>query len=91
MTSNVSGLISPLQGIIPPLVTPMCDRDTLDCEGLERLVEHVLAGGVHGLFILGTTGEAPRSHKTKLSLRYVVLRDMQRYSHLCLQPCLVGR
>jgi 4-hydroxy-tetrahydrodipicolinate synthase len=49
----------PLRGIIPPLVTPLRDRDRLDHAGLERLVEHVLAGGVHGLFLLGTTGEAP--------------------------------
>lgn len=48
-----------LVGIVPPLVTPLAARDALDVEGLERLVEHVLAGGVHGLFILGTTGEAP--------------------------------
>jgi 4-hydroxy-tetrahydrodipicolinate synthase len=47
------------RGVIPPLVTPLSDRDTLDEAGLERLIEHVLAGGVHGLFILGTTGEAP--------------------------------
>jgi 4-hydroxy-tetrahydrodipicolinate synthase len=33
-------------------------RDELDVEGLERLVEHVLDGGVHGLFLLGTCGEA---------------------------------
>lgn len=49
----------PLTGIIPPMVTPLCDRDSLDVGGLERLVEHILAGGVHGLFILGTTGEGP--------------------------------
>ncbi len=49
----------PLQGIIPPMVTPLRDRDTLDLTGLERLVEHILDGGVHGLFILGTTGEGP--------------------------------
>ncbi|MDR1022012.1 MAG: dihydrodipicolinate synthase family protein [Prevotellaceae bacterium] len=48
----------PLKGIIPPLVTPLLDSDTLDVDGLERLIEHVIAGGVHGLFILGTTGEA---------------------------------
>ena len=41
------------------MVTPLSDRDTLDDAGLERLIEHILAGGVHGLFILGTTGEAP--------------------------------
>ena len=59
MESNSNLLPSPLRGIIPPLVTPLLDRDTLDIAGLERLIEHILSGGVHGLFILGTTGEAP--------------------------------
>ena len=49
----------PLRGIVPPMITPLSDRDTLDHAGLARLVEHILAGGVHGLFILGTTGEGP--------------------------------
>ena len=48
-----------LEGVIPPLVTPLRDRDTLDAEGLERLIERVTEGGVAGLFILGTTGEGP--------------------------------
>lgn len=48
---------SPLSGIIPPLVTPLLGNDTLDVASLENLVEHLIAGGVHGLFILGTTGE----------------------------------
>jgi 4-hydroxy-tetrahydrodipicolinate synthase len=47
------------RGVIPPLVTPLSDSDTLDQAGLERLLEHVLSGGVSGIFILGTTGEAP--------------------------------
>ncbi|MBI4977108.1 MAG: dihydrodipicolinate synthase family protein [Spirochaetes bacterium] len=46
-------------GIIPPLVTPLKDNDTLDIEALERLVNHVITGGVHGIFLLGTTGEGP--------------------------------
>jgi 2-dehydro-3-deoxy-D-pentonate aldolase len=54
----IRSLPSPLRGIVPPLVTPLLDNDRLDAEGLERLIEHVLAGGVHGLFILGTSGEA---------------------------------
>jgi 2-dehydro-3-deoxy-D-pentonate aldolase len=49
----------PLRGIVPPLATPLSGRDELDLTGLDRLIEHVLAGGVHGLFILGTTGEGP--------------------------------
>lgn len=46
-------------GIIPPLVTPLLDEDTLDVEGLDALIEHVVEGGVHGIFLLGTTGEGP--------------------------------
>jgi 4-hydroxy-tetrahydrodipicolinate synthase len=61
-----SVLPKPLRGIIPPLVTPLSGRDTLDVPGLERLIEHVLQGQVHGLFILGTTGEAPSlSHRLR--------------------------
>ena len=41
------------------MVTPLLDSGALDPESLERLIEHIIAGGVHGLFILGTTGEAP--------------------------------
>jgi len=48
-----------IQGIVPPLITPLLGPDRLDLAGLERLVEHMLAGGVHGFFILGTTGEGP--------------------------------
>jgi len=59
MESNSNVLPRPLRGIIPPMVTPLLERDTLDAAGLERLIEHILTGGVHGLFILGTTGEAP--------------------------------
>lgn len=75
-----------LQGIIPPMVTPLRDRDELDVAGLERLVEHILAGGVSGLFILGTTGEGP-------SLSYRLRREM--IDRVCRQanrrvPVLVG-
>src|SRR5690625_7694769 len=44
-------------GIIPPMITPLIQPDKLDLEGTEKLIEHILEGGVHGLFILGTTGE----------------------------------
>jgi len=53
------------------MVTPLVDNDHLDVEGLGRLVEHILSGGVHGLFLLGTTGEAP-------DLPYEVRRDLVR-------------
>src|SRR5690349_2273303 len=46
-----------LTGVIPPIVTPLLDRDKLDLDGLQRLIERTLNGGVTGLFLLGTTGE----------------------------------
>jgi len=53
LTNNV------LKGIIVPMVTPLKDENRLDIKGLEQLIDHLINGGVHGLFILGTTGEAP--------------------------------
>lgn len=41
------------------MITPLLDHNTIDVAGLEHLIEHILSGGVHGLFILGTTGEGP--------------------------------
>ncbi len=58
----------PLQGVIPPMITPLTERDTIDEAGTERLLNHVIAGGVAGVFILGSTGEAP-------SLSYRLRRD----------------
>jgi 4-hydroxy-tetrahydrodipicolinate synthase len=67
--TKISRLPRPLRGIIPPLVTPLLSPDALDHRGLETLVERVIAGGVHGAFILGTTGEGP-------SLSYALRREM---------------
>jgi dihydrodipicolinate synthase/N-acetylneuraminate lyase len=73
-------------GIIPPMVTPLRDRDALDVAGLERLIEHILAGGVHGLFILGTTGEGPSlSYRLRKELIERTCRQVNRRV-----PVLVG-
>lgn len=66
-----------LGGVVVPLATPLAAVDTLDVGGLERLVEHVIAGGVHGIFVLGTTGEGPSlSHETQRSLVRHVMRQV---------------
>ena len=54
----------PLRGIIPPVITPLLNNNEIDQQGLEKLIEHLISGGVHGVFLLGTTGEA-----TNLSYR----------------------
>jgi len=48
-----------IKGIIPPMITPLTNDGKLDHNGLKNTIEHILNGGVHGLFILGTTGEGP--------------------------------
>jgi 2-dehydro-3-deoxy-D-pentonate aldolase len=47
----------PLRGIVPPLVTPLTDAGKLDARSYAALIDRVIEGGVHGLFLLGTTGE----------------------------------
>ncbi|MDF2157274.1 4-hydroxy-tetrahydrodipicolinate synthase [Algoriphagus sp. CAU 1675] len=56
-------LPKPFRGIIPPLITPLLADLSLDQTSLEKILEHVIAGGVDGVFILGTTGEAPSLSK----------------------------
>lgn len=46
-----------LHGIVPPIVTPYTAEGGIDTAGLRRVVRHLLDGGVHGLFALGTTSE----------------------------------
>ncbi|MCP3966032.1 MAG: dihydrodipicolinate synthase family protein [Lentisphaerae bacterium] len=75
-----------LKGVIPPLVTPLLSENRIDRVGLERLVEHVIDGGVHGLFLLGTTGEGP-------SLSAKLKREVVNYACNAVKsrvPVLVG-
>lgn len=46
-------------GLIPPMVTPLSAPDRLDVRSTERMVRHLVFGGVDGIFLLGTTGEGP--------------------------------
>jgi len=45
------------KGIIPPMVTPLGKDENVDKKAIGRVVEYLIAGGVHGLFPLGSTGE----------------------------------
>lgn len=73
-------------GIFPPLVTPLTADGQLDGDALERLIEHALDGGVRGLFLLGTTGEAP--HLSRSVRRDVIQRACRAVNGRC--PVLVG-
>jgi predicted O-methyltransferase YrrM len=51
--------LSRLRGILPPILTPLTDQEEIDLLSLRRLIEYVLDGGVHGIWVTGTTGEFP--------------------------------
>lgn len=46
-----------IHGAIVALLTPMTETEELNEAGLRALVRHVMNGGVHGLYVNGTTGE----------------------------------
>lgn len=46
-----------LKGIIPPVITPLTAEQELDLPRLKAHIDFMLAKGVHGIFVLGTTGE----------------------------------
>ena len=50
---------TPLRGIIPPVLTPLADRDQLDADAFDRLLNYLIEGGSSALFVLGSTGESP--------------------------------
>ncbi len=45
------------KGIIPPIATPLNEREEVDESSLRSLVRYLLQAGVHGIFVLGSTGE----------------------------------
>lgn len=47
-----------LHGIVVPMVTPLTLNAEIDYKATDKLIEHLITGGVHGIFALGTTGEA---------------------------------
>ena len=46
-----------IRGIIPPVATPMRSNEDLDLPRLKSFLDHLIAEGVHGIFVLGTNSE----------------------------------
>jgi len=69
-------------GVVVPVVTPITADGKLDEPALHRLVDLLLAGGVDGIFVMGTTGEGtavPRDCRLRL-VRQTVARVNGRAS-----------
>jgi 4-hydroxy-tetrahydrodipicolinate synthase len=50
--------MSTFPGIIPAVVVPFAEDDSIDLDALRANIGHVIEGGVHGLVVNGTMGEA---------------------------------
>ena len=46
-----------IKGVIPPIITPVDEQENVNTDALKRVIDHVLNGGVHGIFALGSNGE----------------------------------
>ena len=56
-------------GVIVPMGSPFTTDGRTDREGVHRVVKHLVTGGVHGVFIMGTMGEGlsiPREERVAL-------------------------
>ncbi len=73
-------------GIIPPLITPLTETLDVDYLSLAALVEHLISAGVHGLFVLGTSGEV-MFHNPETRCRIVETVARQNNGRL---PLFVG-
>lgn len=45
------------KGIIPALVTPLNKDESVNYDALEKHIDYLIENGVHGIFVIGTTGE----------------------------------
>jgi 4-hydroxy-tetrahydrodipicolinate synthase len=74
-----------LSGVLVALATPLNEDGHVDVPGVQRLVEHVIAGGVHGLVPLGSTGETASLDEAsrRMQLRAVVNSAAGRVPVIC--------
>ncbi len=68
--------MSLLKGIIPPIITPMNEDESVNEEELRNQVNRMIGAGVHGLFPFGTNGESYiLSEKEKEQVLSVVIEE----------------
>lgn len=85
--------MSLIHGIIPPVLTPMGPNGNLDVDSLDRLVDHLIDGGVSGLFALGSSGQVAylTDEERDLVIARVVERAAGRVPVLAGTPDLTAR
>jgi 4-hydroxy-tetrahydrodipicolinate synthase len=79
MHKKLQAMKCDLKGTGVALVTPFNKDSSIDFSGLDKLIHHVIKGGVDYLVVNGTTGEsATLSNKEKLQiLKFVVEKNIE--------------
>ena len=63
-----------LKGVIPPIITPVDEKEKVDEAALRKLVNHCIDNRIHGIFVAGSNGEClaltqkERDHAIKIVL-----------------------
>ncbi len=47
------------KGVFPAVITPFDEDGKIDEQGMSDFIDYVIERGVHGIYLLGTNGEAP--------------------------------
>lgn len=78
--------LTALRGVGVALVTPFLSDGSVDYAALERVIDHVIEGGVQNLVSLGTTGETPTLslEEKKEIVRFTIEKTRNRV------PVIVG-
>lgn len=65
-----------IQGIIPPIITPMNEDESVNFTELKKQVRRMLNAGVHGIFPFGTNGERILSNVEKIEIFKTVVEEV---------------
>jgi 4-hydroxy-tetrahydrodipicolinate synthase len=72
-------------GVIPPIITPVDQHENVDEQGFRSLIERCVQGGLHGIFVAGTNGEALAltQHERNRAIRIALDQVNGRIPVLC--------
>lgn len=69
-------MMTVLKGIIPPIITPMNEDESINESELRHQVNRLIKAGVHGLFPFGTNGEGYiLNEKEKAQILSIVIQE----------------
>jgi len=63
-----------IKGVIVPILTPIDEKENIDATALQKMTDHVIKGGVHGILAYGSNGEFYAIEETEMErgLRIIV-------------------